>query len=319
VRDCFHLACSALAVVSVTSTQPGSPPLVDYHQHLFSPAITKLSTGLDTITAADLIALLDSAGIRRAVVLSTAYQFGNPNKPQPQDEYEHVKAENDWTSREVARFPNRLRGFCGVNPLKDYALGEIDRCATDPQLRTGLKLHFGNSDVDLDNAEHVEQLRRVFRAASAHRMAIVVHMRSSVTKKRPYGATQAHVFLSELLPAAGDVPVQIAHLAGAGGYDDTSIDEALSVFVEAIANGDARMRHVYFDVSGVAGYGNWSEKADLIAKRIRQLGVQRVLFGSDGYGGGNLAPREAWLAFRKVPLSESDFRTIANNVVPYMR
>ena len=91
------------------------------------------------------------------------------------------------------------------------------------------------------------------------------------------------------------------------------------MFVEAIANGDARMRHVYFDVSGVAGYGNWSEKADLIAKRVRQLGVQRVLFGSDGYGGGNLAPREAWLAFRKLPLSESEFRTIANNVAPYMR
>ena len=306
-------------MLSWTSPQGDSPPLTDYHQHLFSPAITKLSSGANSLAASDLIALLDSAGIRRALVLSTAYQFGNPNRPPVQDEYTQVKAENDWTSEQVARFPERLRAFCGVNPLKDYALDEIARCAKDPHLHFGLKLHFGNSDVDLENAQHVEQLRRVFRAANEHRMAIVIHMRSSVTKKRPYGAAQARAFVTDVLPAAGDTPVQIAHLAGAGGYDDPLVDQALGVFADAISNGEARMRHLYFDVSGVAGYGNWADKADLIARRIRQLGVQRVLYGSDGAGGGNLAPREAWLAFRKLPLSDSEFRTIANNVAPYMR
>jgi len=124
-----------------------SQPLVDYHQHLFSPAVAKLSPGLKSIDASDLIALLDSAAIRRALVLSVAYQFGTPNKPAIEDEYAQVKAENDWTSRQVARFPNRLRGFCSVNPLKDYAIEELARCAKDPQLHIGLKLHFGNSDV----------------------------------------------------------------------------------------------------------------------------------------------------------------------------
>src|SRR5438034_9220553 len=104
--------------------------------------------------------------------------YGNPNRPPVDDEYGKVKAENDWTSRQVARFPDRLRAFCGVNPLKDYALEELARCAKDPQLHFGLKLHFGNSDVDLHNAQHVEQLRRVFRAANDNRMAIVVHLRS---------------------------------------------------------------------------------------------------------------------------------------------
>jgi predicted TIM-barrel fold metal-dependent hydrolase len=229
---------------------------VDYHQHLFSPAVTKLSPGLRSIDASDLIALLSSAGIRRALVFSVAYQFGNPNKSAIEDEYDQVKAENDWTSQQVARFPDRLRGFCSVNPLKDYAIKELARCAKDPQLHFGLKLHFGNSDVDLDNPQHVEQLRLVLRLANEHQMVIAVHMRASVTRKRPYGAAQARIFLNEILPAAPDVPVQIAHLAGAGGYDDPSVDEALAVFVDAIARQDPRMAHVYFDVSGVAGYGN---------------------------------------------------------------
>jgi predicted TIM-barrel fold metal-dependent hydrolase len=251
--------------------------------------------------------------------LSLAYQFGNPNKPALEDEYAHVKAENDWTSQQVARFPDRLRGFCSVNPLKEYALDELARCAKDPQLHFGLKLHFGNSDVDLSNPEHARRLRDVFGRANAYKMAIVAHMRSSITRKRPYGADQARVFLDDLLPAAPDVPVQIAHLAGAGGYDDPLVDQALGVFIAAIAKHDPRMARVYFDVSGVAGLGKWEDKAGLIATRIRELGVDRILYGSDGAGGGNLAPREAWAAFRQLPLSEAEFRTIASNLAPFMR
>src|SRR4029077_5861315 len=51
-----------------------------------------------------------SANIRRAAALPLAYQFSNPNRPLVENEYEHVKPENDWTSRQVARFPDRLWG-----------------------------------------------------------------------------------------------------------------------------------------------------------------------------------------------------------------
>ena len=252
-------------------------------------------------------------------MLSTAYQFGNPNRPPVEDEYAKVRAENDRTSQQVASYPGRLRGLCGVNPLKDYAVDEVARCAQDPSLRSGLKLHFGNSDVDLDNSAHVQQLKRVFRAANNRRMGIVVHMRPSVTMRRVYGTKEAKVFLSEVLPAAPDVPVQIAHLTGGGTYDDPATDEALSVFVDAIARKDPRMDRVYFDISGIAGYGKWMDHADRVAERIRQLGMQRILYGSDGARGGGLAPREAWATLRQLPLSDDEFRAIASNVAPYMR
>jgi predicted TIM-barrel fold metal-dependent hydrolase len=312
------VSLAALLVLAFQALQPGPRPLVDHHQHLFSPASTRLSS-LQPLDAADLIAYLDAAGIERAAVLSVAYTFGNPNRPPVENEYAQVRAENDWTSQQVARFPARLRGFCGVNPLRDYALDEVARCAKDPMLRTGLKLHFGNSDVDLDNADHVQQLRRVFRAANESRMAIVVHMRSSITRRRLYGAKEARAFLNDVLPAAPDVTVQIAHLTGGGSYDEPTTDEALLVFIEAIANRDPRMARVYFDVSGIAGVGKWAEKADRIAARIRQVGVQRIFFGADGARGGNLEPREAWAAFLKLPLSDAEFRSIAENVAPYMK
>ena len=309
-----------LATLLVIFGPAGAPaqPLVDYHQHLFHPGDTHWAPESGTITASELIAFLDAAGIRRALVLSVAYQFGNPNRPAVEDEYAKVRAENDWTSEQVRRFPDRLRGFCGFNPLRDYALRELARCAQDPRLRYGIKLHFGNSDVDLDNLDHIERLRQVFRKANRRRMAIVVHMRSSVTRKRPYGAKEARIFLTRLLPEAARIPVQIAHLTGAGGYDDPAIDEALGVFEDAISKHDRRMRHVYFDISGIAGIGQWKERGELIATRVRQLGLERVLYGSDGAIPGN-TPREYWTRFRQLPLSDAEFRNIEGNIAPYMK
>ena len=114
--------------------------------------------------------------------------------------------------------------------------------------------------------------------------------------------------------------MQIAHLTGGGTYDDPAIDEAVSVFADAVARRDPKMAHVYFDVSGLAGYGKWMDHAEQVAMRIRQLGVPRMLFGSDGAErGGGIPPREAWALFLKLQLSNDEFRVIAGNVAPYMK
>jgi predicted TIM-barrel fold metal-dependent hydrolase len=292
--------------------------IIDCHQHLYSPAAGRRSSpGPKGISASDLIAHLDAAGIQRAVVLSVAYSFSNPHKPSVPDEYAQVRAENDWTSAQVAPYPSRLLGFCSVNPLRPYALEEIARCAKDPHLRTGLKLHFGNSDVDVDQPEHLARVRRVFQAANQHHMAIVVHMHANIDHHRPYGTKEARLFLEELLPAAPDVTVQIAHLAGGGGYDDPAVDEAFSVFVEAIERNDPRMEHVYFDACGIALPGLWEDKADLIVKRIRQIGTNRILYGSDAATPDNW-PKQALERWRQLPLTPEEFYTIENNQAPYL-
>jgi predicted TIM-barrel fold metal-dependent hydrolase len=316
-----RLAVLVLAAGLVAPTAAAQAPTVaaDHHQHFFSPTIAARSPTLPPTDAKRLVGLLDDAGITQAVVLSLAYSYGNPNRPPVEHEYDLVKAENDWTSAQVALAPDRLRAFCSVNPLKEYALEEIARCAKDPRLRLGLKLHFGNSDVDLARPEHARRLREVFAAANRHRMAIAVHMRSNLSQQRPYGAAYARTFLEQLLPAALDVPVQIAHLAGAGGFDDPLVDEALGVFVTAIATNDPRMKQVWFDVSGVAGLGEWKAKAPRIAARIREVGLARILYGSDGAGGGNLVPADAWKAFAELPLTPAELKAIASNVAPYLR
>jgi predicted TIM-barrel fold metal-dependent hydrolase len=172
--------------------------------------------------------------------------------------------------------------------------------------------------VDLDNPENVARVRKVFEAANGYRMAIVVHMRTSIDNKRKYGADQARVFLDKVLPGAADVPVQIAHLAGSGGYDAT-IDSALSVFTDAIATKDPRLANVWFDACVIVRAGMREEQLQTIARRIRQIGTARVLYGSDAAVSPASYPKAGWAEFRKLPLSEAEFSQIAGNVTPYMR
>jgi hypothetical protein len=174
VFQTFSLIALASAIVIAQNGQPSRSnsqtwqivPLADHHQHLFSPAYVERSSGLKTVTAQDVIELLDKAGIQRAVLLSTAFSYGRPGQ-EPPDEYAKVKAENDWTAAQAALFPKRLIAFCSFNPLKDYALDELARCAKSPNLRHGIKLHFGNSDVQTEIPEHLEKLKKVFQAANS--------------------------------------------------------------------------------------------------------------------------------------------------------
>jgi predicted TIM-barrel fold metal-dependent hydrolase len=314
----------AVAVLIAASASRAAEvvPAVDHHQHLFSPGIAALISSpertIEPLLAKDLIAHLDTAGIRRAVVLSTAYMYGRPDRPV-ENEHDKVRAENDWTAAEAARHPGRLIAFCGVNPLKSYALDELARCAKEKRGR-GIKLHVGNSDIQLENAEHAAQMKRFFAAANSHRMAIVVHMRASFSKKRPYGAEQARVFLEQLLPAAPDVTVQVAHMASSGpGYDDPPGHAVMAVLADAMARGDRRTRNLWFDVTSNAGGENSPETTALLVKLIRQAGVRRVLFGSDAALAPNVPPAEAWAQLRKLPLTQAELATIAGNVAPYLR
>lgn len=320
-------ACCALFVVAgcgPAATQEAKPirqtPLADHHKHVPSPAAAAHARAagrvdfigdVQSITAEQLVAELDAAGIRRGVVLSVAYWFGSPNLAPVENEYAKVRAENDWTAQQARRFPARLLPFCSVNPLNDYALEEITRCATQLMVK-GLKLHFNGSGVDLLNVRHAETVRRVFQAVNERRLAMVVHARGDPAV---YGREHAEKFL-DLLSAARDVPVQVAHLWGGEGFSDA----ALATYASAVSNGDARTKNLYFDVADIVRFIPRSGAARRMAvRRIRAIGPDRILWGSDMAPPGPPA-QQAWAAFRTtLPLTENEMQTIASNLAPYLR
>jgi hypothetical protein len=87
------LAILATWAIAFASSEAAS--LIDHHQHLMSPQALSVFSSPRPITATDLIAYMDTAGIDRTVVLSAAYGFSNPFKKPGPDEYARVRAEND--------------------------------------------------------------------------------------------------------------------------------------------------------------------------------------------------------------------------------
>ncbi len=260
------------------------------------------------------IQVLDDAGIAKAAVLSVAYWFGDGvNRGTLTEEYAKVREENDWMASEVARFPERLVGFCGVNPIRDYAVDELRRCSKLPGIK-GIKLHFANADIDVTKAAHVKKLQQLFRDANASRMAIVAHLWIA---DRSYGALHTRIFVDSILPHAPNVTVQVAHLGGAGRYAHDSVTE---VFVKAIQSGDANMKNVYFDLATVVTESQSQETVELITRRLRELGLNRILFGADTPAGTRPDPIAAWATIRRrLTLTERELGVIAANVAPYLR
>lgn len=265
------------------------------------------------ITADDLIDNLDEAGVGRAVVLSVAYWFGDASPGYSEEEYASVRAENDWTAAQVARHPGRLVAFCGISPLRDYAVPELRRCARELGMK-GIKMHFRSDRVDIvGNPRHAEKLRQVFQAANDEGMAIVVHSEP----RGEYGRAHAEAFLNHLLPAAPDVPVQIAHFWGGNQYRG----EPLAVYAGAIAAGDPRTRNLYFDMAEIVPGALGSEQAlREIVQRMRQIGMDRLLYGSDATTAGGDRVAQRWAQFRhRLALTDAEMQDIADNVAPYLR
>ena len=315
------LALAALPLLAACATTPApapvpprTAPLVDYHQHLVSPAFAPI-VKLPERDGAALVRELDGAGIERAVVLSVGYSFADERKGLS-DPDRLTREENDWTSAEVARNAPRLIGFCSANPLRSAALQELERCLGLPGM-IGVKLHLGNGGISLRDPAHRARVQQVFALAQRLRAPVLVHMRARGGSN--YGAEDARIFLDEVVPVAPDIEIVVAHLGASGpGYPPQN-DEVMAVFAAAAEQKDKRMGNLYFDVATNVTDETTLADAALVAQRIRQVGPRRVLYGSDlSPPGGSI--RRGWEIFRaRVPLTAEELQQIANNRTRFAR
>jgi predicted TIM-barrel fold metal-dependent hydrolase len=312
------LATSALLLAACSTARTAAPskplaPRVDYHQHLVSPAFAPIAK-LPQRDGRALLTELDAAGIEKAVVLSVGYTFADERKKLP-DPDRLTREENDWTSAQVVAAGGRLIGFCSANPLRPVALTELERCLRLPGMR-GIKLHFGNGGVTLRDSAHAARLAELFTLAERLRAPVLVHMRARGGLN--YGAEDARLFLDRLVSVAPSIEIVVAHLGYAGpGYPDA--DSVMATFGEAAERSDPRMRNVYFDVATDVTQETTPENAALVARRIRQVGVRHVLYGSDLTPPGG-SVKAGWEIFRRrVPLTDTEMRTVAGNVTRFAR
>lgn len=340
---CSHLLSEMSAAdaqtppAGTTQRRAENIKLADHHVHIFSPAVRQWMEKelklppLPSFGLEELVAVLQKEDVGKAAVFSNAYFFGRGPGASKPDDPRAAMAENDRVADAVAKYPDRLVGFFSVNPLSESALAEISRCARRKKF-IGLKLHLANSEIDLRIPAHVKRLGEVFERANSFRLVIALHLR---TQRVGYGREDAQIFITQVLPKAPDIPVQIAHLAGWGGYDE-STDGALSAFADWLAEKKRRRNNLYFDVSAVVrqvrGTPASSASSDTkrvgpvwypekryqrLVERLRKLGLDRILFATDW-------PEWTQRSYaadieKNVPLEKHELRALLATRAPWLK
>ncbi len=255
--------------------------------------------GTPPSTADDLINRLDEADVRQAVVLSLAYFQVLPDDAA-------VQAENDYTAAEVGKYPDRLIGFCGVNPLRASAVDEIDRCADDLGMR-GVKIHVPGSGVDLKLPEHVAAVSAVFDRARDRDLPVLMHSGS------PLGLpldSDALANLGSVIGTHPEVRLVLAHCT-----NDADRSE-MEIWLEARDQGLFNNENLFVDTSSCLNFYKDAPKAqkELMVWRIRKWGIEQVFFASDYLMvAPDATPAEALDIIRSYPFTRTELSTILTN------
>jgi predicted TIM-barrel fold metal-dependent hydrolase len=286
----------------------------DHHMHLASVDLCRRvgeclpSNDPPAVFAFDAVRALDERHVAKGVILSCAYLYGLRSLHlQPSDVAKWTRIENEFTAGEVAKYPTRLVGFLSVDPLQDSAIDEMRHWHGRRQL-VGLKLHFNASDAHVRDAHHRRKIAGVLAEAAAQDLPIVIH-----TGRADFNASDAELFIRDVLPSAGHSWVQIAH---AGGFprQDGNNAAVLRTFGDHIVRDDPATRHVFFDLACVPVPGETRMSVEEIARQVRRIGIRRFLFGSDF---NVLTPAGEVKNLRKLGLTDQEWQTLQENCAPW--
>jgi predicted TIM-barrel fold metal-dependent hydrolase len=160
-------------------------------------------------------------------------------------------------------------------------------------------------------------MQQVFALAQRRRAPVLVHMRARGGTN--YGAEDAQILLDKIVPTAPGIEIVVAHLgASSPGYPQQN-DDVMAVFAAAAEAKDPRMANLYFDVAANITAEVTPAAAALAVRRMRQIGMSRVLYGSDlTPPGGSIS--KGWEIFRTtLPLTPAELQQITNNRTRFAR
>jgi predicted TIM-barrel fold metal-dependent hydrolase len=276
---------------------------LDAHTTLASPVLQTIITGQggNAATAQDLIAQLDAANVENAIVVSRAYDASMMTNDND------IIVENNYVSDEVSRFPERLVGFCGINPLRLSAPGEVDRCLDRPGM-VGVFISLSGSQVNMADPQNIAAINRTFDRIQGRGAPVLLQ---SGTRLGLTLSSEGFANLVNILASHPDV--RVAHAQCAGLTDDQRIENWLSAFR---ATPGLNPENHFVEVSSCLQFYESAPlaKRDLMVWRLKQWGLERVLIGSDYFNLGPVqTPAEALQSLEQYPFTQAEVDTITGN------
>lgn len=196
---------------------------------------------------ASLVSFADRMGIERlCVYMGMTWS----HDPAPDD----LRRQNDDVLRAITKFPERAFGFVYLNPNHlEVSLAELERCVANGPM-VGVKLWVAKPC-------NAPELDPIVRRAAELKAAIFQHTFFKLTGNLPGESTPIH--LAELAARHPETPIICGH---------TGADW------EAGIRAIRHLKNVYADLAGSDPVAGFTEMA------VRELGAERVLYGSDAGG-----------------------------------
>jgi len=239
---------------SAAGEQPSAKrfPVWDQHGHLHS-----VPGNTPEERAAFLVRCMDRVGVER-IIISQGYC--DYKAPTP---FEKFRLENERTMRAAKAFPDRIYGSVFIAPtLLDFSMQELNRCVRDgPMVMIG--------EIEAEARCSVREMDPIAEWAVAHEAVVLQHEWLNTQGNGPGESFTYDVV--ELAKRHPKLQIVAAHLGG---------------------NWELGIRYLRSTPNVYAGLAGFDPGSGVVEMAVRELGAERVIFGSD-VGGRSFASQMA--------------------------
>ena len=241
--------------------------IIDFHTHVFSPqtkknrnqyidsdpsfAILYSNPKTKLATADELIASMDKSGVDISVIVNIGWTT-----------HELCVETNDYILESIARYPQRLIGFCTVQPQScEAAIAEIERCAKwgikgVGEMRPDMQLFdFGNETV----------MEPFIEVIKKNKLILLTHASEPVGHQYPGKGNITPDMLYSFITSFPDLTIVCAHWGGG------------LPFYALMPEVKQAMNNVYFDTAA----SPFLYSPQVYDQVIQLVGADKIVFGSD--------------------------------------
>ncbi|MBA7597727.1 hypothetical protein ES703_04733 [subsurface metagenome] len=241
--------------------------IIDFHTHIFSPRLREnreqylgrdpcfahlySDPKAELATAEELIASMDQEGIDRSIVLNIGWVS-----------HQMCVETNDYIMEAISRYPERLVGFCALQPKAgEAAIAELERCA-----RGGMR-GIGEMRPDTQGFDLGDEatMRPIVEAAAEHRFILLTHASEPVGHLYSGKGNITPDILYRFICHFPQIPIVCAHWGG--GLPFYALMPEVSQALE----------NVFFDTAATP----FLYRPEIFTHVAQIVGFDKILFGSD--------------------------------------
>jgi len=241
--------------------------IIDFHTHVLPPrikedrsryvnadqAFAEIYSGekAKIATAEDLLSSMDKDGVDISVIVNYSWTT-----------HDLCVETNDYILESVARYPQRLIGFCAVSSyVDDISLAEIERCASAGAKGIG-ELRPDTQSIDYSNKAVITPFVDML---SKYNLIVLTHASEPVGHIYNGKGAATPELLYRFIPNLGDLPVVCAHWGGG------------LPFYTLMPEVQQALENIYFDTA----VSPFLYRPEIYRHVTQLIGADRILFGSD--------------------------------------